>query len=372
MHHAASECWGNPSSSHHEGRIARDACERARQQVAALLDLPAKQAQQQVMFTSGGTEANNSAILGLWGPASAGSCAAQIITSPLEHPSVLAAVSERSARGARVTYLPVDAQGRWSLADLAIALKDGAAQGGPLLVTLALANHEIGNLYPIAEAAQLCHERGALLHCDAVQALGRIPLSMAALKVDSLSGSAHKLSGPKGVGVLVLSPAAAQRFRPLILGGGQEKGRRAGTENLPAIVGFGAACALRGLEEGAGAARIAALRDRLEARLLRTVPDVHRNGDVSARTPGTSNLAFAGVDGDLLMTALDLRGVAVSTGAACSSGSLEPSPVLRALGQSPARAREAVRFSLGPDNDEAQVDQVASWVEEIVAHIRGL
>lgn len=390
MNHAACELWGNPSSPHREGRAARDALEQARRRVAGLLGIVGQAGQveggrwaRHVLFTSGGTEGNNSAILGLCARANGAAerreegCQ-QIITSPLEHPSVLAAVAACHAQGIPVTYLPVDARGRWDLVDLGRALQEGR---GPALVTLALANHEIGNVYPIGAAARLCQERGALLHCDAVQAVGRIPVAVAELQVDALTCSAHKLGGPKGAGALVLSDAAARRLRPLLAGGRQEKGLRAGTQALPAVVGFGAACALRGAAGGPSrdpldvmAARVAALRDRLEARLLRAIPGARVNGDArpGGRAPGTCNLAFAGVDGDLLMMALDLRGAAVSTGAACSSGSPEPSAVLRALGQEPAQAREAVRFSLGPGNDQAQIDQVAAWVEEIVAHIRGV
>ena len=252
------------------------------------------------------------------------------------------------------------------------------------MVSLQLANHEIGNLYPIAEAARLCRQRGALLHCDAVQAVGRVPIDVAALGVDALTLSAHKLRGPRGVGALWVRASLSGRLSPLCVGGGQERGLRAGTENLPAIVGFGVARALltdASVDLSARAAATAALRDRLEARLL-ALPGARRHGDGApgARTPGTCNVAFAGVEGDVLLMALDLRGAAVSTGAACSSGSPEPSPVIRALGiaagLSPeaarARAREALRDSLGAETTQAEVDPVAAWLEEIVAHVRSL
>ncbi|HRI51472.1 MAG TPA: aminotransferase class V-fold PLP-dependent enzyme, partial [Pseudomonadota bacterium] len=276
-----------------------------------------------------------------------------------------------------ITLLPVDAQGRLGPAALRAALDAQPAS----LVSLSLCNHELGNLYPIAELARAAHAAGARFHCDAVQAAGRVPIDVRALEVDLLTLSAHKLAGPKGVGALYCRGAGSAAgpkavagelaIAPLLVGGQQEKGRRAGTENVPGIVGLGRACKLARERLATTAVRIAELRDRLEGRLL-ALPGARRHGDPEARAPGTANLAFAGVEGELLFMNLDLRGVAVSTGAACSSGSPEPSPVLLALGLLPGAALEAVRFSLGSTNTEVEVDQVAAWVEEIILQVRAL
>jgi cysteine desulfurase len=273
-----------------------------------------------------------------------------------------------AAEGFAVTRLPVDDQGRISPAALQAAL----ARQPAALVSLALCNHELGNLYPIAELSALAHAAGALFHCDAVQAAGRMPVDVRALGIDLLTLSGHKLAGPKGVGALYCRSLPSEPpLAPIIVGGQQEKGRRAGTENVLGIVGLGRACALAQSDFLPAAGRVAALRDRLEKGLL-AVPGARRHGDPGARVPGTANLAFAGVEGELLFMNLDLAGVAISTGAACSSGSPEPSPVLRALGLDPAAALEAVRFSLGPTNSEAEVDAVIALVVRTVAHIRGL
>ncbi len=363
--------WGNPSSLHEEGRAARDAVEGARRRVAALIGA----SPEEIFFTSGGTEGNNTAVLGACRQQVVlGERHGQVISSPLEHPSVIKAAVEASVDGAEgpaaVTWLPVDGQGRIDPEDLRRALR--ARQ--TLLVSLSRCNHELGNLYPIAELCRLSHEHGALFHCDAVQAAGRLPLDVNALGVDLLTMSGHKLHGPKGVGAVYCREGGRKSalLWPLILGGQQEKGRRAGTENVPAIVGLGVACAMaaEGLPERVRF--IAGLRDRLETQLLR-IPGarLHGDGEEGRRAPGTCNVGFAGVEGELLMMNLDLCGVAVSTGAACSSGSTEPSPVLVALGLSEKEALEGVRFSLGVGNTAAEVDQVAAWVGESVARVRG-
>lgn len=381
---ASQRCFANPSSLHAEGRLARQAVEEARREVATLLHA----APSDIVFTSGGTESNNLAILGLMRSLRQAGGPAHVISSPLEHPSVGAALAQLGSEGVAVTRLPVDAHGRIAPASLREAL---AAQP-TALVSLALCNHELGNLYPIAELAELAHAAGAWFHCDAVQAVGRVPIDVAALGVDLLSLSAHKLAGPKGVGALYCrerrsckpqsSPGAvaAQPPRPydgelalapILYGGQQEKGRRAGTENVIGIIGLGAACRLARERFLPDSGRVAELRDRLEGRLLQ-IPGSRRHGDPASRAPGTANLAFAGVEGELLFMNLDLHGAAVSTGSACSSGSPEPSPVLLALGLSRRTALEAVRFSLGVTNTPREVDLVAGWVEECVAHIRRL
>ncbi len=380
---AGQRCFANPSSLHAEGRLARQAVEEARREVAALLHAEPND----IVFTSGGTESNNLAILGLMRSLRQAGGPAHVISSPLEHPSVGAALAQLGSEGFAVTRLPVDAHGRIAPESLRAAL---AAQP-TALVSLALCNHELGNLYPIAELAELAHAAGAWFHCDAVQAAGRVPIDVAALGVDLLSLSAHKLAGPKGVGALYCrerrackpqaAPGAIARpprprdgelaLAPILHGGQQEKGRRAGTENVLGIIGLGAACRLARERFLPDAARVAELRDRLEDRLLR-ITGARRHGDPVSRAPGTANLAFAGVEGELLFMNLDLRGAAVSTGSACSSGSPEPSPVLLALGLPRPAALEAVRFSLGATNTPQEVDLVAGWVKECVAHIRRL
>lgn len=376
---AGTRLGGNPSSQHAEGRAAKQAVEQARKEVAALVGA----APSDVVFTSGGTEGNNTAVLGTVRALRQAGEQGQLVTSPLEHPSVRLAMEQLASEGVPITVLPVDAQGRIDPIDLRRALQ----QQKTLLVSLAACNHELGNIYPVAELAALAHEYSALFHCDAVQAAGKLPLQVGVLGVDLLTISAHKLYGPKGIGALIY-PSNLRRVtastdknaarlppllpQPLLVGGQQEKGRRAGTENVPAIVGFGCAAKLA-REQLAQLPTLALLRDRLETKLL-TIPGSWRNGDGAAegRNATTANLGFEGVEGDLLLMNLDLLGAAVSTGAACSSGSTEPSAVLTALGQSRAQAKAAVRFSLGRTTTPQQIDQVAEWVTQIVARVRSL
>jgi cysteine desulfurase len=348
--------WGNPSSVHAVGRRARAAVESARKQVAALVGGDSEE----IVFTSGGTEADHLAIRGLAGAAAPGRT--QVISTRLEHPAVLGALEALAAGGAEVTFLPVGPDGQLDPAALAGALRDDTA-----LVTIAAANHELGNLYPVPALAAAARARGALVHSDAVQAAGRVPLDVRALGVDALSLSAHKLGGPKGVGAVWLRRGVVPR--PLLPGGHQERERRGGTENVLGIVGFGEACRLARERLPAQAARAAALRDRLEALLLQ-IPGARRHGDAGARVPGTANLGFSGAPGELVVIGLDLEGVAVSSGAACTSGTMAPSPVLLALGLPPAQAREAVRFSVGPGNSEADIDRAAALAAAVVARVR--
>lgn len=345
---------GNPSSVHRFGRAARLLAETARGQVAALVGTEARR----VVFTSGGTEANNLALrLFREQAAKEGGGGKSLIVSAIEHDSVL-----RPARalGLPVTELPAGPDGVIRLEDLAAAL---AKAPRPALVALMLANNETGAIQPVAEATRLAHEHGALLLCDAVQAAGKLPVDMAALACDFLTLSAHKLGGPTGVGALVLrddwTPA------PLMLGGGQERGMRAGTENLAGLAGFGAAAeaARRDLP---GMERISQLRARLQASLLEACPDarVHggTTGNGSGRLPNTLCIGMPGVPAETQIMALDLAGVAVSAGSACSSGKVTPSHVLTAMGLPEQAAREAVRFSLGWESTEEDVDRAAqAW-----------
>ena len=332
---------GNPSSIHGFGRAARKRVEDARERIAALVDC----APAELIFTAGGTEANNTALKG------AGRRV--IVASTIEHPAVLRAAE--ACAGALV-LLPVDAEGRVDMAALDGAL---AAHGPDALVSVMLANNETGVIQPVAEIAARARAAGALVHCDAVQAPGRIPLSFAALGVDMMSLSAHKFAGPKGIGALVVR--AGLDVAPLVHGGGQERGRRGGTENGAGIVGFGAAAALA-REDLARAGAIAALRDRLEARLRETEPAVRVFSAGTARLPNTSCVTMPGVQSETQVMGLDLAGAAVSAGSACSSGKVEPSHVLRALGAPDEVGGCAIRVSLGWATTEGEIDRFArAW-----------
>lgn len=337
----------NPSSVHGFGRRARLTAEEARARVAALVGTEAHR----VVFTSGGTEANNLALR-LFRDQADGRA---LIVSSIEHDSVLrpARAQERSL-GLPLTELPAGPDGVVPLEALAAALEKAPR---PALVALMLANNETGAIQPVAEATRLAHQHGALLLCDAVQAAGKIPVDMAGLACDFLSLSAHKLGGPTGAGALVLrddwTPA------PLMLGGGQERGMRAGTENLPGIAGFGAAAeaALKALP---GMAGVGALRDRLQAALLAACPAAPVYGATAARLPNTLCIGMPGVPAETQVMALDLAGIAVSAGSACSSGKVTPSHVLTGMGLPGAAAREAIRFSLGWATTERDIDRAAA------------
>ncbi|WP_448189633.1 cysteine desulfurase family protein [Azospirillum sp. sgz301742] len=333
---AALDLVGNPSSVHGNGRAVRRAVEEARAKVAAL----AGAAPTRVVFTAGGTEANNLALRGFPGR--------RVIVSAIEHDSVLAAAPD-------AVRLPVDPDG---VADLA-ALERLLTEGGPALVSLMLVNNETGVVQPVAEAARLAHARGALLHCDAVQAAGRLPLDVGALGADLLTLSAHKIGGPAGVGALALAEGVEPE--PLLRGGGQERRRRAGTENLLGIVGFGAAAALA-VADLPAAGGFAALRDGLEASALAAMPQARVMGAGAPRVGNVTCLALPGVPGETQVMALDLAGVAVSAGSACSSGKVKASHVLAAMGAGPALAGSAVRVSLGWGSTAGDVERfVAAW-----------
>jgi cysteine desulfurase len=351
------DVFGNPSSLHSEGRQARDAVEIAREHVAQLLGASAEE----MVFTSGGTEADNLAILG--GVLARRRQGGHIITSQSEHPAVLGSCRALETQGYRVTQLPVGSAGTIDPDDLAKALTDDA-----LLVTLMHANNEVGTLQPVRECAALAHARGVLVHTDAVQSVGKIPTLVDELGVDLLSLSGHKMHGPKGSGALYVRRGTA--LDPILIGGPQEWGLRGGMEHVAAIVGLGAAAQLAATRMPGEISQVAALRDRLEQAVLATVPDVLVNGARAPRLPTTTNLSFKGVDGQSLVVALDLKGVATSTGSACSSGSLEPSHVLIAMGLSDEWLRGAVRFSLGSGNTPAQVDAVTHMLPPIVARLR--
>ena len=352
------EEWGNPSSIHGPGRRAREAVEQARAAIARLCGGRAEE----LVLTSGGTEADQLAVVGAARAMRARQAdRTRILVSAIEHPAVAQAARGLERDGFSVAVVPVDERGRLRLSAL-----DELVDATVALVSVQLANHELGNVLPVAEVARRAHAAGALVHTDAVQAAGKIPVDVGALGVDLLSLSAHKLYGPKGAGALWVRDGVT--LAPVAGGGHQERGRRPGTENVAGVVGFGAAAA-RVMEEGAAwAQREAQLRNRLESGAIAVGARV--SGDTDARVPNTTNLAWDGVEGELLVESLDLEGVACSTGAACTSGSLEPSPVLLALGQPNGRAREAVRFSLGRDTTEEEIDRVLALLPRLLARIR--
>jgi cysteine desulfurase len=354
------EEFGNPSSVHHFGQRAKAAVDQARTAVAALIGAEPSD----VVFTSGGTESDNLAIRGA-AEALERTGRRHLIASAIEHEAVLNTLKALARRGWTTTLLPVDETGIVSPEALGAALTDQTA-----LVSVMHANNEIGTVQPVAELARLAHERGALFHTDAVQSAGKISVDVKALGVDLLSISAHKFYGPKGIGALWLRRGL--RLLPVLTGGKQERSRRAGTENVPGIVGMGAAAALARGTMAEEAARLAALRDRLEEGILRAVPGTAVNGARSARVPNTANVSFDRVEAESLLIALDLEGVAVSTGSACSSGTLEPSHVLKAMGLPTHRTQNSIRFSLGAANTEAEIDRVIAVLPRVVDKLRML
>jgi cysteine desulfurase len=342
---------GNPSSVHAEGRAARRLVEAARERVAALVGAEPRN----VVFTSGGTEAN---VLALSPAAGAGNepCR-RLMVSAIEHPSVLAGGRFSAAA---VERLPVTGRGEIDLSALGTRLK---AAEGRVLVSLMLANNETGIVQPVSEAAHLVHQAGGMLHVDAVQAAGRITCDINALSADLLTVSGHKIGAPKGVGALIRRDAALSIADPLIKGGGQERGARAGTENVAAIAGFGAAAAAALAGLAADRARMIGLRDRLEAGLRAASPEVVIFGAEAERLPNTTLVAQPGMKAETAVIAFDLNGVAVSSGAACSSGKVQPSHVLAAMGVPPRLAGGAIRVSLGPTTTESEIDRmIEAWI----------
>jgi len=357
---ASRETFGNASSIHHFGQQAKAVLDDARSELATLIHGDPSE----IVFTGGGTEADNMAIRGA-AEAIEPTGRRHLIASPIEHEAVLNTLKALARRGWRTTLLPVDESGIVAPDRLREALQDDTA-----LVSIMHANNEIGTIQPIAELAQLAHARGALLHTDAVQSVGKIPVDVRALGADLLSLSAHKFNGPKGAGALWIKRGT--RMLPILTGGKHERNRRAGTENVPAIAGLGVAARLAGGKLGAEAARVAALRDRLEEGILRGVPGTAVNGTRGSRVPNTSNISFDRVEAESLLIALDLEGIAVSTGSACSSGTLEPSHVLRAMGLPTHRTQNSLRFSLGLFSTDAEVDRVVEVLPRLVEKLRNL
>jgi cysteine desulfurase len=354
------EDFGNPSSVHHFGQRAKSAMDQARSSVASLIGADPSE----VVFTSGGTESDNFAIRGA-AEALDATRRRHLIATTIEHEAVLNTLKALARRGRPTTLLRVDATGIVAPDALKEALTDDTA-----LVSVMHANNEIGTIQPILELARIAHHRGALFHTDAVQTAGKVTVDVKALDVDLLSISAHKFYGPKGVGALWIRRGL--RLLPVLTGGKHERSRRAGTENVAGIVGMGVAASLAAAKIDEEANRMSALRDRLEEGVLRAVPGTTVNGARSPRVPNTTNISFDRIEAESLLIALDLEGVAVSTGSACSSGTLEPSHVLKAMGFPPHRTQNSIRFSLGAANTEADVDRVVAILPGIVDKLRSL
>jgi cysteine desulfurase len=351
--------FGNPSSVHHFGQRAKAALDEARSQVAALIGGDPSE----VVFTSGGTESDNYAIRGA-AEALEQTGRRHLIASAIEHEAVLNTLRALARRGWRITLLPVDQTGVVAPDSLRAALSDDTA-----LVSVMHANNEIGTIQPVAELAALAKSRGALFHTDAVQSAGKLPVQVKGLGVDLLSLSAHKFYGPKGAGALWIRRGV--RLLPLVTGGKHERSRRAGTENVAGALGLGVAADLARAKMTPEAERLATLRDRLERGILQAVTGTAVNGS-GARVPNTTNISFDRVEAESLLIALDLEGVAVSTGSACSSGTLEPSHVLKAMGFPAHRTQNSIRFSLGAANTEAEIDHVVSVLPRLVEKLRSL
>lgn len=360
MDQALRELWGNASSVHHFGQQAKAAVDEARAEVAALLGADSSE----IILTAGGTESDNFAIRGA-AEALEATGRKHLITTSIEHEAVLKTMAALARRGWRVTLLPVDATGIVSPDALSAAITDDTA-----LLSVMHANNEIGTIQPVAELVRIAKERGVLVHTDAVQSAGKIPLDVKALGVDMASISAHKFYGPKGVGAMWLRKGV--RLTPFMTGGRQERNRRAGTENVAGIVGMGTAARLARRKMAEEAPRVSALRDRLESGLLARVAGAERNGAAEPRVPNTTNISFDRVESESLLIGLDLEGIAVSSGSACSSGTLEPSHVLKAMGLPHLRTLSSIRFSLGNGNNEADVERVLKVLPPLVEKLRSL
>ena len=351
--------FGNAASIHSFGQRARAAVETAREFVAALLGARP----QEIVFTSGGTESDNHAIFGI--VEAAGGHEKHVITTAIEHEAVLNTCQALEKQGVAVTYLSVDRDGRIDLEALRRAIRPET-----LLISIMHANNELGTVQPLEEIGRIAAESDVYLHTDAVQSAGKLPIDVKAMRVDLLSLSGHKFYAPKGIGALYIK--SGTRLRQLLYGGHHQRGFRPGTENVAGIVGLGKAAEMARAALAQDAKRLSALRDKLEHGLLARVPDSSVNGARAPRTPNTTNLLFPGLEGEALVIALDLKGLACSTGAACSSGALEPSHVLTAIGLPPEEARASLRFSLGRHTTAEEIDFALEVVPAAVAQLREL
>ncbi|MHC5860720.1 cysteine desulfurase NifS [Nostoc sp.] len=350
--------YGNPSSMHTFGGQVGKAVRTAREQLAAILGAD----ESEIVYTSCGTEGDNAAIRAalLAQPEKR-----HIVTTQVEHPAVLNVCKQLETQGYSVTYLSVNHQGQLDLDELEASLT-----GNTALVTIMYANNETGTIFPIEQIGLRVKESGAIFHVDAVQAVGKIPLNMKTSTVDMLTLSGHKLHGPKGIGALYIRRGV--RFRPFMIGGHQERGRRAGTENVPAIIALGKAAELELLHLEEAIAKERKLRDRLEQTLLATIPNCVVNGDVTQRLPNTTNIGFKYIEGEAILLLLNKYGICASSGSACTSGSLEPSHVLRAMGLPYTTLHGSIRFSLSRYTTEAEIDQVIEVMPSIVERLRAL
>jgi cysteine desulfurase len=352
------ELYGNPSSMHTFGGQIGRKIRLAREQVAELLGCDPSE----IIFTSGGTESNNAAIKGAL---SAVQNKRKVITTRVEHPAVLAACRDLENHGYTVVELGVDREGRLDLDELESEIDEDSA-----LVTIMYANNETGVMFPIERIAETVESKGVTFHSDAVQVIGKIPLNLSKSNIDMLSLSAHKLHGPKGVGVLYVRKGT--RLSPFMLGGHQEAGRRAGTENVPGIIGLGKACELAAKNIKQENEKVKYLRDKLETAILRSCEGARLNGDKQNRLPNTSNISFEYIEGEAILLLLDRYGICASSGSACTSGSLEPSHVLRAMGVPFTAAHGSIRFSLSRYNTEQEVDYTIEKLPRIVNQLREL
>jgi cysteine desulfurase len=350
--------YGNPSSMHTFGGQISHKIRQARERIAALLGCDPGE----IIFTSCGTESDNMAIKGVL---AASPNKHKIITTRVEHPAVLSVVRDIQNHGYRVVELPVDKNGQIDLAQLEKEIDDDTA-----LVTIMYANNETGVIFPIEKIGEIAAEKGVVFHTDAIQAVGKIPLNLAKSNIDLLSLSAHKLHGPKGVGVLYVRRGT--RLRPFMLGGHQEAGRRAGTENVPGIIGLGKACELAAKNIKKENEKVKKLRDKLENAILKTCPDCRVNGDRKHRLPNTTSISFEFIEGEAILLLLDKFGICASSGSACTSGSLEPSHVLRAMGVPFTAAHGSIRFSLSRYNTEQEVDYTIEKLPGIITRLRQL
>ena len=352
------EYYGNPSSMHTFGGQLHRKVEEARERVAHLIGAETEE----IIFTSCGTESDNTAIMSA---AESFPQKRHIITTRVEHPAVLNFCRHLARKGYRITFLPVDSNGRLSIEDLFSVLDDDT-----VLVTIMYANNEVGNIFPISAIGSVLKERRILFHTDAVQVPGKLPLDMKTLPVDMLCLSGHKLHAPKGIGILYVRKGT--RFYPYLIGGHQERGRRAGTENVASIIGLGKACELAAENITAEAGFLSHLRDKLEKALIERCPDVRINGDVTSRLPNTTNLSFEYVEGEAILLRLNEYGICASSGSACTSGSLEPSHVLRSMGVPFTAIHGSIRFSLSRYTTEEEIDRVIQVMPGIIMNLRQL
>lgn len=350
--------YGNPSSMHTFGGQLHKKIEEARERVAQLLGAEPEE----IIFTSCGTESDNTAIMSA---AESFPQKKHIITTRVEHPAVLSFCKHLARKGYRITFLPVNNQGQLNIDDLIKVIADDTA-----VVSVMFANNEIGNIFPIHQVGEILRDRKVLFHTDAVQAVGKIPIDTKKLPVDMLSLSGHKLHAPKGIGALYVRKKT--RFNPYLIGGHQEKGRRAGTENVASIIALGKACELAMKDIEKESAYLSRLRDKLEQALLKSSSDTRINGDVTSRLPNTSNISFEYVEGEAILLRLNEYGICASSGSACTSGSLEPSHVLRAIGVPFTAIHGSIRFSLSRYNTEEEIDKVIEIVPGIIKDLRML